>query len=304
MTKRVLVTGGTGFIGRWAVAALVAKGYEVHVCARHPPAQAGSAAHFHAVDLFAHEAVEALVRRVEPTHLLHFAWEGKHGVFWTSESNLQWIAATMTLVRAAVSVGCMRIVASGTCAEYDWTDGGVFDELRGRVAPATLYGSSKAAVFLALRAYCLQAKTRFAWGRIFYQYGPYEYPQRIVPAVIRSVLAGSPVDCSHGEQLRDFSCSIDVGEAFAAVLDSDVEGPVNIGSGRPVRLKELILEAAGHAGDATLVRLGARPTPVSEPLVLLPNVSRLHGEVGWRPRFDLSQGLSEAVSFWRRSLGR
>ena len=69
-----------------------------------------------------------------------------------------------------------------------------------------------------------------AWGRIFFQFGPYEHPDRLVPSVIRHLLLNQEALCTHGRQIRSFLHVADVGAAFAHLLDSEVQGPVNIGS--------------------------------------------------------------------------
>ena len=79
-----------------------------------------------------------------------------------------------------------------------------------------------------------------AWGRIFFQFGPYEHPDRLVPSVIRNLLQDREAPCSHGRQIRSFLHVADVGAAFAAVLDSELEGPVNIGSDERVALADLV----------------------------------------------------------------
>ncbi len=170
--------------------------------------------HLQQADLLAEGAVDRLVSAVQPTHLLHVAWEATPGAYWTSELNVAWVGATLALARAAVALGCRRIVAIGSCAEYDWGSGGVFNESHSRVAPASLYGASKAATSQVLQAYCVQLQVSFAWARVFFEYGPHEHPTRLVPTVIRSVLARQLAECSHGEQLRDFLCSVDVGRLW------------------------------------------------------------------------------------------
>ena len=63
-----------------------------------------------------------------------------------------------------------------------------------------------------------------AWGRIFYLYGPGEYPSRLVPSVIGSLLHDEPARCTHGRQLRDYLHVADVASAFAAILDGKSRG--------------------------------------------------------------------------------
>jgi nucleoside-diphosphate-sugar epimerase len=96
--KRVLVTGGTGFIGRHPLAELLARDYELHVAARSKPsADFPSAVTFHECDLLDGVATSRLMTRLAPTHLLHLGWYAKPGLFWTSLENLRWVAASLTL---------------------------------------------------------------------------------------------------------------------------------------------------------------------------------------------------------------
>jgi nucleoside-diphosphate-sugar epimerase len=138
-----------------------------------------------------------------------------------------------------------------------------------------------------------------AWGRIFFLFGPYEHPDRLVPSVIRNLLSNQEAPCSHGRQIRSFLHVADVAAAFAAVLDSALEGPVNIGSGDRIALAEVIDRIARQIGRPDLVRLGARPAPAQEPAVLVPDVHRLRDEAAWQPRMTLNEGIADAIRWWR-----
>jgi nucleoside-diphosphate-sugar epimerase len=95
----------------------------------------------------------------------------------------------------------------------------------------------------------------------------------------------------------------DVAGAFAALLDGGVEGAVNVGSGEPVALKDVVRELGERVGRPELVRLGALPAAPNDPPALVADVSRLRGEVGWRPAFGLGRGLDDAVAWWRVRAG-
>ena len=84
-----------------------------------------------------------------------------------------------------------------------------------------------------------------------------------------------------------------------SLLDSDIVGPLDVGSGEPVAVKTVIETGARACGRPDLVRLGARPTRASEPPLLVADVSRLRDELGWRPRIALDDGLRECVNWWR-----
>ena len=162
---RVLVTGATGFVGAPCVAGLVARGHEVHAVSRH----AGVAdVAWHEVDVLDTLRMADLVRRVRPTHLLHLAWDVTPGVYLKSESNWQWVDASLALLRAFGSATGQRAVMIGTCAEYDPTAGYCI-EGRTMLKPATIYGACKAALSLLLPAYGEQVGLHStAWGRLFF----------------------------------------------------------------------------------------------------------------------------------------
>ncbi len=309
MTRRVLLTGASGFIGAHAPAALLERGFEVHAVGRSAPPGAGSAGTpggtitWHQADLLDPAAVRALVRAVRPTHLLHLAWYTEHGAFWTSEANVEWLQASLGLVRAFVNQGGERAVVAGTCAEYDWSAGGPLSERDSPLAAATLYGTCKHALHLVAESLCGHSGVELAWGRIFFLFGPAEPPGRLVPAVTRALLAGRHAPCSHGRQRRDFLHSADVAGAFAALLDSGAVGPVNIGSGEAVEIAALVRMIGELCGRPELIELGALPSRPGEPDLLLADVTRLHEEVGWEPRLTLAEGLRGTVDWWREHDG-
>jgi len=307
---RVLVTGAGGFIGRWSVPQLLASGHEVHALlsgsadAGVPDELQGAAVH--RCDLLRRDSIDTIMARVRPTHLLHFAWIAQPGVYWNSPENFLWLEASEHLLRRFHAVGGRRIVMAGSCAEYDWSNPGVFDEQAapladdaGAATPA--YTVCKLRLQRVLAQFCAAHRLSSAWGRIFFQYGPNEHPERLVASVIRSLLHDREALCTHGRQVRGFLHVADVGSAFAAILNAEVEGAVNVGSDEGIALAELILKIAGKIGRPDLVRLGARAAG-AEPPLLLPATRRLREETAWRPRFDLDEGLADTIGWWRRRL--
>ncbi|MDP8985028.1 MAG: NAD(P)-dependent oxidoreductase [Pseudomonadota bacterium] len=309
--KTALVSGAAGFIGRWSVPQLIRRGYEVHAVlgrsARRDPPQQLRGAELHHADLLDGPAIQALIARVKPSHLLHFAWIATPGLYWRSPDNSRWLAASQQLLRCFRDQGGVRAVMAGSSAEYDWSQAGRCDERTSPLADnggaaLTPYAESKIAMQRALERFGGAHGLSTAWGRIFFQYGPDEHPDRLVASAIVSLLSGREALCTHGRQVRDFLHVADVGSAFAALLDSDVGGAVNIGSGDRYSIAEVLGEIAAQIGRPELVRLGARSVPPSEPLLLVPEVRRLHDELGWQPHFDLQGGIADTIAWWRRAL--
>ena len=120
--------------------------------------------------------------------------------------------------------------------------------------------------------------------------------------MIVNLLAGREARCTHGRQIRSFLHVEDVGAAFAALLASTVQGPVNIGSGDRIAIAALLERLAREIGCPDLLKLGARAAPPGEPALLVPDISRLRGEVQWNPRWQLDEGLADTVRWWRERL--
>ncbi len=203
--KTVLVTGGSGFIGRHALPLLTERGFAVHAAARHPPkGRAASGVTWHACDLLAPGVPGEIVERARPDYLLLFAWHAVPGEYWTAPSNVDWVRANLELVTAFRSAGGRRAVFSGTCAEYQ-RDAGCCKEDATAMQPDTLYGRCKYEAETRLAEMGRQMGLSFACGRIFFLYGPHEHPSRVIPYVVQSLLKGEPALCSSGEQVLDFS---------------------------------------------------------------------------------------------------
>ncbi len=294
--KKVLVTGGSGFIGRHCLPLFAANGYEVHAVSI-VPEDPQPHVHWHVMDLLSPPEVQKLITTIQPTHLLHFSWYTVPGKYWTSTENLRWVQASLELLQAFAASGGKRAVMAGTCAEYEWTQS-VYSEETSPLRPATLYGSCKHALQLMLEAFSKQTGVSSAWGRIFFLYGPYEHPGRLVSSVIRSLLKGEPALCSHGNQIRDFLYVEDVASAFTALLESDLNGPVNIGSGKPITIREVVETIGDLVQRKDLIQLGRLPSPPDEPSQLLANIQRLES-TDWRPKYDLKSGLQQTIDWWR-----
>lgn len=309
--KRVLVSGASGFIGRWSVPALLRSGYEVHAvlsgASNRGVAEQLRGARIHTADLLDGARVDKLLSEVKATHLLHFAWIATPGVYRDSPDNFRWMSASEHLLHAFRLHGGRRVMMAGSCAEYDWSRVGVCDEKDSPLANETVaalspYAECKIALQRALADFGRQEHLSTAWGRIFFQFGPYEHPDRLVPSVICNMLLNREAPSSLGNQVRSFLHAADVGEAFAAVLDGELEGPVNIGSDEKIAIRDLLTRIGGLIGRVDLLRLGARPAAPREPPLLVPEIRRLRDEAGWRPRFTLDQGLSETIAWWREQL--
>jgi len=124
-----------------------------------------------------------------------------------------------------------------------------------------------------------------------------------VSDVIAAVLSGHEIECTDGRQQRDFMHVGDVARALVATLTSDHAGAVNIASGVCQPVSSIVDEIIRQTGGNEFVRIGARPSPPDDPPRLAASTSILRDKIGFRPAFDLTEGIANTIDWWRQQLG-
>lgn len=295
--KRILLTGATGLIGRHCIPFLLAEDYEIHTVSLKVQ-EIKHDVQWHKIDLLDLNQCKKLMNMVKPSHLLHLAWYVTPGNL-NSLENFKWVKSSLTLLQSFVQNGGKRVVVAGTCAEYDWKYGYCSEKIT-PLLPTTPYGICKHSLQILLDAFAKQTSLSSTWARVFFLYGPHENPNRLVSSVIRSLLNGKPALCSQGDQILDYLYVEDVASALIAILESNVQGPINVASGIPIALKDVIHKIATNLNRQDLVRLGAIPMRTHEPHLLVADVSRLLDEVNWKPKYNLDSGLEQTIEWWRK----
>ena len=296
--KAVLVTGATGFVGRHVLMPLIEKNYTVHAIYFHGnPVLDHPSIIWHQVNLLDASAVDACLGKILPSHLLHLAWYAKPGEYWTSPENLAWLQASLHLLQTFSKNKGQRAVFVGSCAEYEWS-GGPYHENTSRCVPHTLYGRAKYALYLLAEAMAHQHELSFAWGRLFYLFGPHEYPQRLTPSAIQSFLRDEEFTLNNGSQLTDFMYVKEAASALVALLDSEVDGAVNIASGAPLSVEALVKFLAEKMGVSQLC------ASVEEMQKKMPamtaDTQRLFNEVQWMSSYSRDKTLEETIDCWKK----
>lgn len=291
---KVLLTGGTGFIGSRVARRLLDRGHDVHAIVR-PTSALGAVVQGEGTftawraDLRDTAAVRSAVFGAKPDAALHLAWYTQPGRYLHDEpKNLESLSYGIALLGHLAEAGCPRIVVGGTCLEGASGSADTFYA----VAKRTMHD---------VAANLGSGEPSTACAHIFSVYGPGEDERRAVPSVVRSLLRGDPVAVSAGTELRDYVHVDDVAEALTAVLESNAVGTVDVCSGQLRSLRALFEEIGAATGRSDLIRWGERVVAQGEAFEVLGDPRAL-ADLGWTPSRSLGDGIAETVAWWREHL--
>lgn len=293
--KKVLVTGATGFIGSQVTAELLRRGYEVHalVYSKYVAEQP----HFvqHTMNLMDTQAVSTFLSEHKFENLIHLAWYVGPKCH-VHNLNLDWVVATLNLLKAFAENGGKVFSANGTVSEYDFSYGYLTED-KSPIENQSLHGVCKSAFYKIASSYCKQNNCQFKWPRIFNLYGPNEKPQRLMPSVINSCLKGEDVLVSDCLKFQDYLHVEDTARGIVDVFESNLQGAVNICSGQPVQLRTIVNKIAELTDFKGNILWGAIPAAFGDDVVV-GNNEKLKS-IGWKPKYSLEDGLKQTINWWK-----
>ncbi|MDP2787648.1 MAG: NAD(P)-dependent oxidoreductase [Pseudomonadota bacterium] len=277
---RVAVTGATGFIGRHVLEELARRGVEtiavVRSSAAAPPALPGTRMARMDIHAAPSDAYELIGR---PDALIHLAWGGLPNYRSLHHFERE-LPAHYRFLKGLVEAGLSTLVVAGTCFEYGMQSGPLNESLETR--PNNPYGFAKDTLRRQLEF--LKAAHPFAltWTRLFYLYGEGQAENSLYPQLRKAVQRGDKTfPMSGGEQLRDYLPVSEVARALVALaLKQEDIGTVNVCSGQPVSVRNLVEGWIRECGWNISPNLGRYPYPDYEPLAFWGSSTKLSSLIG------------------------
>jgi nucleoside-diphosphate-sugar epimerase len=295
---RVLVTGGTGFIGRHVLHQAVRGELDVYSLSIRMGDVPG--VRYVQADLQDREQVFRIIDDLRPAGVIHLAAAGvSSGTDQMASMLYKNVLGTENLFAALSSVGLSSaVVMAGSGAEYAPQNRAVSES--DSVAPISSYGVTKAAAALCAGWYARHVPVTLL--RLFNVYGPGEKTPRLVPYIIERTKAGEPIELTACEQVRDFVHASDVAESFWRALCHPPQNQrllvLNVGSGRPLRLRDFVETLTAILREENLepeIVFGARPYRPDEPMTYAADITRLRQYLGWTPGIGIDKGLRQTV---------
>jgi UDP-glucuronate decarboxylase len=308
MIKRILVTGGAGFLGSHLCERLVNEGHDVICLDNFFTSQKENVDHLldrHNFELIRHDVTEPILLEVDEIYNLacpaapgHY----QHNPIKTMKTS---VMGAINMLGLAKRCGAKVLQASTSEVYGDPEIHPQPESYRGAVNPIGIracYDEGKRAAETLFFDYLRQNRVNIRVVRIFNTYGPRMHPfdGRVVSNFIRQALRGEDITIyGDGSQTRSFCYRDDLVEGIVRMMNApdDFHGPVNIGNPGEFTIRELaelVIELTG--ADSKLVQ---RPLPADDPLQRQPDITLARDRLGWEPTVPLREGLERTIAWFR-----
>ncbi len=311
MGKRVMVTGGAGFLGSHLCERLLRDGHEVLCVDNYFTGRKASIAHLlrnPAFEAMRHDITLPLYVEVDEIYNLACPASPVHYQYDPVQTTKTSVVGAITVLGIAKRVGARVLQASTSEVYGDPTVHPQAEDYRGNVnplGPRACYDEGKRCAETLFFDYHRQHRVRIKVARIFNTYGPRMHLNdgRVVSNFIVQALRGEDITIyGDGGQTRAFCYVDDLVEGLVRLMGTadGVVGPVNLGNPEEVSVRTLAERVVALTGSSS--RLVFRELPVDDPVQRCPDIARARALLGWEPRVDLAAGLERTVGYFRSVL--
>jgi len=306
--KRILVTGGAGFLGSHLIDRLIAQGHEV-ICADNLfTGTKRNVEHLHAnprFEFLRHDVCNPLKLEVDEIYNLACPASPVHYQYNPVLTTKTSVMGAMNMLGLAKRLRC-RIFQASTSEVYG--DPEVHpqrEDYWGHVNPIgtrACYDEGKRCAETLFFDYHRQHGVEIRVARIFNTYGPRMHPRdgRVVSNFITQALAGEDLTVyGDGAQTRSFCYVDDLIDGFLRLMEapSGVTGPVNLGNPHEFTMMELASQVLKLTGAS--VKVIHQPLPADDPRQRRPDISLARETLGWEPKVELAEGLANTIAYFR-----
>jgi UDP-glucuronate decarboxylase len=313
VAKRVLVTGGAGFLGSHLCERLLAQGDDVLCIDNYFTGRKDNVAdlladpHFEAMR---HDITHPLFVEVDEIYNLACPASPIHYQFDPVQTTKTSVIGAINMLGLAKRLKAKIFQASTSEVYGDPTVHPQPEGYRGNVnpiGPRACYDEGKRCAETLFFDYYRQHNLKIRVARIFNTYGPRMHPNdgRVVSNFIMQALRNEPITLyGEGTQTRAFCYVDDLVDGFVALMAApdDVTGPINLGNPVETSVAELADRVIALTGSrSTITR---RPLPVDDPVQRCPEIAQAQAVLGWQPRTDLNAGLTRTIAYFEKLLSQ
>ncbi len=296
--KRVVLTGGTGFVGANLARRLLRDGHEVHLLVRASHSswridEIRADLRLHQVNVADAEGLRRAVATIRPEWVFHLAAYGAYPSQTDVGTMIQTnVVGTANLVEASLPSGCEAFVNTGSSSEYGFKRGAPAEDEA--LEPNSYYAVTKASSTLFCRYTAHQYQVRMPTLRLYSVYGAYEEPGRLIPTLVMRGRRNELPPLADPDTARDYVYVDDVCEAYLLAArrpTAELGAVYNVGTGVQTTLRGVV-EIARRVLEVTAEpNWGSMPSRSWDAPVWVSDSRKIREQLGWEPRHSLEAGL-------------
>lgn len=308
--KKVLITGGAGFVGANFAHRFFELGYDVEVAERLGAAlwrleKIKEKIKIRYIDLKDEGEVEAMVTDFKPQIILHFATYGAYqakqqDIKTTIDTNL---LGTINLLNACSKAEFECFINTGSSSEYGEKSHPMKET--DLLEPNNLYGITKVASIMYCADMARKTSLPIVNARLFSVFGFFEEKERLIPTVLYSCLTNSPLKLYSPFPVRDFIFIEDVIGGYLKIIENarKVNGETfNLGTGKQSSIGKVVDLAKKIVNSNVVPEYGEKKPAQIEPKSWVADISKAKRLLDWQPQYNLRRGLEENAKWLKENL--
>lgn len=308
--KKVLITGGVGFIGANFVYKFLDLGYKVNVFDRKEAnlwriEKVKKQINFYSPNLTDYNETKKIISEIKPNIVIHFA---AYGAYQKTQQDIDTsinvnLRGAINLINACSKIDVECFINTGSSSEYGIKNAPMKET--DVLEADNIYAITKSATTM----YCQMMARKFGFPvviiRPFAVYGYFEEKERLIPSIIESCLTNRKLDLSCPDSVRDFIFIEDLINGYLTVIKNieNIKGRIfNLGSGKQNTISEVVKIIKKITGSNIEPIYGQIKMAQTEPKNWVSDISKARDILKWEPKYNLESGLKKDIEWFKKNL--
>ena len=300
--NNILIHGASSFLGKEFIKLLISRQIDVNVIAR-STSQIPFCENCPLVKVFRYNnSISEVDYRSIPIKnpvFFEFSWQG---VFGSDRNNPEQFSVNIPLIISSITfakkLNAKHWVGIGSQAEY----GDLNKEISEKdiCNPTSNYGKSKLLCSKISEELCQAYNIEHSWLRLFSVFGPGDNHDWLIPYLIKEMLKNNEINVTKGEQMWDYLFIDDILEVLLKLTDAKGIGIVNLGSGQPIAIRQIIEKIKDLTFSDSVIHYGAIEYRPDQVMYMSANITKLTQHLNWQPKTKIDDGLIKTIDFFKK----